>query len=294
MIENNKNLDDNVLEERIDKKSILELKESKIENNISKSFVSEDDAEAGNEKECESYHSEDSESFINEQIFLSVIDENSTLSNESINISSGCCDSEGDGNRIKDLSECSYGKVVKGNSEISSEISSTDTEIDDISIETPFLKRTIDDDKIFNEINKLRKISKICTFIDFISGFAYLSLKYQFFWLLLTSIPSIYIFYIIPRSLIYYKNPHQKKLAIDSFKKAILQNKHIEYYKKWLMIISFIRLIMSIFIWIQLETDAYVSFILIFLILFPLITSFIVSSFEMKFVSKIRRSIELI
>jgi len=171
------------------------------------------------------------------------------------------------------------------------DISSNEPEIDTISLDTPFLKRTVDDEKLFNEINKLRKISKISTFIDFISGFAYLSLKYQFFWLLLTSIPSIYIFWIIPRNLIYYKSVQEKKFAIDSFKQIILQNKHLEYYKRWLIIISFIRFLISIFVWIQLETNIFINCVLIFLILFPLFTSFIVSSFEMKFLSKIKNTL---
>lgn len=134
------------------------------------------------------------------------------------------------------------------------------------------------------EKNTFRKKVRGMALFEFISAFTYLFISPHYWWIILTSVPSLYIFFIIPRNINSYKNYEQKYQIIYQFNKHI-QKKKINYFHRWNLINALIRIIFAIIIPIQYKYQFFSLqvFYLIQMIIYPLLNSYYAYNLEFQY-----------
>jgi hypothetical protein len=119
---------------------------------------------------------------------------------------------------------------------------------------------------------------------EFFSVFTYIFIAPHFWWITFTAIPSLYIFFIIPKNIDSYINHEIKYQIIYKFNLKI-KNKTINYYHRWLLINAILRTIITgiITIYYQFNILSIQTFYLIQMILQPLINSYYAYYLEHQF-----------
>lgn len=137
--------------------------------------------------------------------------------------------------------------------------------------------------KEFEKITFRKKVRGMSLF-EFVSVFTYLFISPHYWWIILTSIPSLYIFFIIPRNINSYKNYEQKYQIIYQFNKHI-QKKIINYFHRWNLINALIRIIFAIIIPIQYQYHIFSLqvFYLIQMVIYPLLNSYYAYHLEFQY-----------
>ena len=156
----------------------------------------------------------------------------------------------------------------------------------DMDEEEPFIDNSNYHLDYINNFDKLtyRKKVRAWALVEFIGVFTYIFIAPHFWWITFTALPSLYIFFIIPKNINSYINHEKKYQIIYKFNQKI-KNKNINYYHRWLLINAIIRTIIAVVITIyyQFYILSIQTFYLMQMIIHPLINSYYAYYLESQF-----------
>lgn len=169
--------------------------------------------------------------------------------------------------------------------EIQEDIDEEDSDLEEEEEEeedSPFL-RNMDCVNNFKKLSYRKKIRGMSLFSS-LSVFTYLFIAPSFWWIIFTALPSLYIFFIIPRNIDSYLN-YEKKYQIIYYFDKIVKKKIISYYQRWLLLNALFRtaLIFIIIISYKYNIFSLQTLYLIQMVIYPIINSYYTYSFGVQY-----------